>query len=969
MNPDLVSANNKRQTHSDIPNVRTLLFCRVSKNYMEREFWEKKAEQVGSDDVRSKYIRTHKKLYEEIDNLNLNVSQKKSYFAFGSFDALCVYKTPIENAHSGEWFKEIYKDKQNIVKQIRPDLLFHQMHLIRMKDDSSFWEASDKDFPFFLVTCIYGVKHEDNDQLPSSPYCSKYEENIDDQIYRIVGKDSIRYSVYNGISISDVVVLWKAKNLAEVLRVIPQIVLNGTARKTLTTISFPMQQGEIQEETLSALKSMGKTSDISLSIRGAIRSASDFQPVRESLQNILCVANGYQNFGVNDFTIEADVNGEVIAKLLDLYTKGHDEISACCWEIHTDLKTKYIDPPEFSGDPTFPSSILYKEYEKFLDNCERYHLDQYPWCLSLRELLATNSNIDRNPVLHGPSYLVYYTLRIINAYLSSSVTDFSSPERIKALLLSSEKKLLRFVRGWDQLTEQIIRNDDVILGGRNNSHTIHISLPESALDFYHAFLRRGIELLVECDKQDGGKTRVPDDFEFDLLLIPDKEPRFQVSQLFVTDTDQKPQKNETENNHVWPERQAYLLELPMDSIFSPMDMIIPVIHECCHLFGDVLRKRRKRRKYMAAFMATDFITNLEFGGKDYRDLQKVVTKMIYGNPNTNDYSAFYMKKTCADLKLNLASLLGSNGSRKILDEYPPAYYLFSDDALYKSKRMADRFGIDISDRRIPFVQGIVDHAEYFFKECYADAMTIALLNLKPTEYLERFIDEVRRHDYDNNLGRSESDQKKHIKDCQVNLAWLAQRVAIVLAACSRKNDKLTFFSKTNCRSAISEVLKWPNTRFGIYTKTYKLFSQAVEMVLQTLLPEDQYLKFMDESSFLYQELSMDGNPPCFLDACHPPASLKYVQDYLEETIQRLFEINPQLEIPLVLETEDTQRNAYLLYPEADRPCINSLSGDFNMIIREGQMFGARFYQLIHEYHSDIQTEVRKDPWPKSKKKS
>ena len=955
MYSEVVSTNSNERIKPENPNVRTLLFCRVSKNYLEREFWEKGSGRLKADDPRNQYLRTHKELYEKIEELDLKVQDTKCFFALGSFDALCVYKTPIEKARTGQWFKEIYEDKQRIIQEISPDLLLHQMHLVKNSDDSDFWEASDKEYPFFLVTCIYGVKHTGDSELEPS-YCSKYEQNIDKHLKEMASAQSILYSVYNGISISDVVVLWKAKNLAEVLRFIPLIVLDGKARKTLTTISFPMVGGNINSESLTALEAMGEECDISLSIRGAIRSASGFQPVREQLQKILRVAKGYQNFGVNDFTIEADVNGKIVANLLRLYTDGHDAISNCCWEIHTDLKTKYVDRQEYNDAPTFPSSILYKEYEKFLKNCKQHHLDQYPWCRSLRELLATNSNIDRNPVLHGPSYLVYYTLRIINAYISNSVADFTSEKRMRALLLASEKKLLRFVRSWDQLTEQIIRNDDVILGGRNNSHTIHVSLPESALDFYHAFLRRSVELLVECDRNHGGKSRIPENFEFDLLLIPDNGPRFQVSQLFVTDTDQKPPKQESENNMVWPQQQAYLLELPTDSVFSPMDMIIPVIHECCHGFGDTLRKRHQRRRYMSAFIATIFISSLELGNRKQKPFHKTVTKLICGG-NPDDYSAYYMKKTCDDLRVNLVSLMGTAGSKKLLDQYPSAYFLFADDVLYKSKRMADRCDTDFTDRRIPFAQHIVDHARYYFKECYADAMTIALLNLKPSEYLERFRDEVSRYDFDNNLGREGEAQNRHINNCQVDMAWLAQRTAIVLATCNSRQDKLTFFTKEECDMAVADIARWSNQKYGEYQKTYRLFGQMVQMILKSLRQTDLPLKIDDKDSYLYRELSVYGSAPNFLDACCPPAALKYVQDYLEETLQKLFDINPKLDVG-----SGTAIKPYFLHATAG----NSLSGDFNEIIREGRMFGARFYQLIHEYHLDIQSKVKEDPWPNVK---
>lgn len=917
--------------------VRTLLFCRISKNNQVR------------DKIRAEDVRSHCKLYEEIRNLKLsgNPNASETFFALGSFDALHVYKSPID-ANEPTWFQQVYEEKQRIVKNIRTDIVYHQMHLVNNKDSSDFWTDEAKKMPFFLVTCIYGVQHTKPEDTPSpeaqlayantSTYCSSYEAVIGEFLNKQnIDKTKIKYVVYNGISISDVIVLWRASELSEILDLIPRIELTGNARKTLSTISFSLgKEGRIRQEVYDSLERMEPKYKLSLSIRGAIRSPAGFVSVRKQLEKILINCQSYQNFGLNDFTIEAEVTGAVIKNLLKLYMDHHDGISDCCWEIHTDLRRKDPNFPWSNAGPKYPTSILFKEYDRFLRISDSLNLDKYPWYHSLRELYATNSNIDRNPVLHGPSYLVYHTLRILNDYISGEVKDFCKKESIKSLLLLSERKLLRFVRSWDQLTEQIIRNDDVILGGRNNSHTVHISLPESALDFYHAFIRAIVAFLVQCDHD---RNRKPQKFEYDFLLVPDINTRFSFSQIFVTSTDQKPLLREDEKPQIWPERQAYLLNIPLDSVFSPMDILIPVTHECMHCFGDVLRKRRLRRQYMAVFIATNLISAMNFGGSNYRILHKHISKVVYGN--VNGYASFYLDRAAIEMESNAKSLLGIEGSKRIIDKLPSAYFLFSDSALQSSKKISESQA-ENSGKRYSSIEAVVRVGKYFFKECYADAMTMALLDLDPCEYLKQFRKEIILFDFDNNSGLSENLFHAKAKDNMGAISIIVQRIAIVLAVWEKKKNDFSRFSHKTFPQIIDEIYQWigdETDKVYQYEKTYRLFAEGIEIVYYSLVDGDKNLEWNQGSGLFMGMTSVRDLLVNFLDVCSPPAALKCVQDYLETTIDEFCKIR----------TERDHRD--------ESPFI--LAKDFDSIIRQGNMFGKRFYEYIRDYHKEIRDCISK----------
>lgn len=883
--------------------IRTLLFCRVSPKDID-----------------------HVEVYKEISKLNLNhQNNAKSFFALGGFDALCIYPTEIQPT-SKNWLGQIYTDKQRIIHSINPNVIYHQMHLVTQQDTGDFWcKETEKDYPFFLATFVYGVQNKGHNADKEAHWikldkkeCSIYEHSIlkylrehtDKSESPAIHSNKIKYAVYNGISISDVVILWRTKDIRSTLEFISSIEQQGIARRTLTTVSFPMNaQGLIREDAFTTLRAPQlNTEGISVSIRGSVRDMEKFKLVYDMLKKVLGEQKYFENCGRNDFTITADVTWGSIADLLEIYTRQHKEISDACWEIHTDLQLPSHDgwkQQTYRASAT-PTDILSGEYKKFLQYRELYHLDKYPWCHAMVELLGTHSNIDHNPVLHGPSYLIYKSLKIANAYFAGQVEDFTNRKIVDSLLIESRDSLLRFIRNWDQLTEQIIRNDDVMLSGRSNSHTIHISLPENALDFYHAFLRKVVDFLVAYDDRFGRK---PENFEYDFLLSPEISNRFRFSSMFRTDIKYR---SEDSQKRIWPEKQAYILELPLESVFEPLQAFIPMVHECFHCFGDILRNREVRRQYMSLFIAANIVTAGNFGSSRYNRLLAETAKFIHGPVPCQTEP--YLTQTYNDLMQNTYSILGHNGIDTLFNALGDAYYLYSDNALTKWNAAKNSFIRADSSHTIS-AESVVNACLYYFKECYADAMTIALLRLTPQEYLSLFRSEIALFDDPGRIWKS-NDRESHIKQSASGMAALAQRMAVVMATCTNYN-KVTIFDPQDCYNAISTLATEDSGQF-------RIFAQILHDCYVPLI--DRHVAMPSGGSF------------------HPVCALEYIRNYLEESINILFDAPP------VLTT---------IAENGEEPyCLDDLSKDFNDIIREGDMFGKRFYQIIYEQYSDVRKKVK-----------
>lgn len=962
--------------------VQTMLFCKIAQHPYD-----------GSEENEDIYGT----LCKQIAKARTGDQASHIFLTFGGYDAICIYPTKLDS-NAPDWLHEVYKDKQKIIRLPSNSIIYHQMHLVSQHPDTDeIWTVRDEEYPFFLATLIYGVNVAGLDKAKkeamakgyaSNPdageiECSPYEQMIRLHLRKLFQEipSAIKYSVYNGITVSDVVILWRAKDLLEVMEMITRIEYSGIARKTLTTLGFPVNEDGRVKSCVTEALAHNPHKYITLSMHGAIRDVARFievkqrltrpmdgvttekikeslmalvrrayveQKARSMLQDVLggdwtsehltklseetsledfadqlkpsianvhasmcCVAPNStwsQSLGKNDFSMSTRVSYANLAILLDSFSIIHKAFYHACWEFLIDIRTGHPSEKEkwfHESEP--PSKIMCNLYGDFQELFKKSDLTHYSWFDALQELLGTHHYIDHHPVLHGPSYLVYNSLRIAYAYLSGEVTDYETSEKRKRLLERSEENIIHFIQNLDQLTEQISRNDDAMLNNRSNTHTIHFSLPESALEFYHAFLRRIVDYLIAYDERNGLK---PDGFEYDFLLSPKTCSQFRFRPMLKTghkDHGNNPGK-------VWPQKQAYILELPLESIFKPIDLFIPFVHECFHCFGDVLRQRAERKQYMALFIATNLLTTAGLGLRENQALCAGLARQIYGSLEYG--TGTYLNITLKHLKLNTYRILQANALDQVFSD------VVSDDTLRRLAAIMQKYSkIDIGTSSLTGQESIVDaileNCNVYFKECYADAMTIALLRLTPGEYLERSREELRRsHDYQ----YSEETSSLTAEQISHQRTHIALRFAIVLAACHKQNDRLKHFTVSACREAISrfDMPMLENKRKGSYSGFASNLLQSFESLID-------FSKPMTPGSSL-----------------HPPAALYHVIDYLITSINLLYQEPPILKI------------------SSESGCVytmDNLAEDFDHIIRKGNMFGARFYSLIYSHHTEVRDKA------------
>lgn len=903
--------------------VRTLLFCKDVPSPHEYKSLFKKISEVGSPSAKE---------------------PRRTFLAFGGYDALAIYSPEIDSDIT-PWFHQVYLDKQAAIRKPPQDVLYHQMHLVSQNPDTQhFWEDTDEKYPFFLVTLVYGVnaeKYAGNDFCTSEHECSLYEKTIRKALASLqcMDRTAVKYVVYNGITVSDVVILWKARNLPAVMHLIAQIEYSGIARKTLSTLCFPVDKdGNVEEYVVDYLKNHPDELT-NISLRGAVRNIQEFLNIREEMGRALPLKAWTQSLGKNDLGVSGNITYANLANLLEVYQTMSSNFYDACWEFMTDIRTQHMDPEQSKrGASRIPRRImcdLYDDYQKMYEANEnnRFNIMDYSWFNALQELLSTHHYIDHHPVLHGPSYLVYRSLLIAFSYFAGQVKDYDTAEKLQALLKRSEENIIMFIRNLDQLTEQITRNDDAMLNNHSNARTIHFSLSESALEFYHAFLRRIADYVLEYDRN---ADLIPDDFEYDFLLSPVTCSRFRSSSVFRTDH----QDHDYRSGKVWPSKQAYVLELPLESVFNPKDIFIPFVHECFHCFGDKLRQRELRKRQMTLFIASSLLNRAGMGKRDDRDLCALVAHLIY--PAENHTTGNYLRVTNRQLEKRTSKLLDTESVETLLEELDRPV---SQNLKYRLNLLRTELlrinSTDAVSKDSGQVKAIVHDCKHLFKECYADAMAISLLGLTPGEYLESSLGELRRSYDSRRLGEDEQETGINI---QRRLALSAQRFGIVLATCSvvgKEEDikALGGFAEKDCIAAIEE-----------YKEKRKVFDSDAYTSLFVDYLKQSFKALTDQFAHI----------PSTKDF-HSPAAMCHVMEYLKASIKMLYQEAPGLMIPRgdcdeAPNQEQSELRAYF---------IDDLQKDFDHIIRNCNMFGKDFYDMIHVYHQEVCNQVKKKNGQKS----
>lgn len=665
-----------------------------------------------------------------------------TYASLDGTQALLIYPAqPSEDS----WLRGVWEDRRLAAGQASPDLRCRSMHLVSQQPGADQFWAGGGSPHILLMTVIYGVTTETD---PAQSAANQYESVITDYLNgreksRNYRENGLRYRVYNTMDVGDIVVLWLARDIHAGFQEAISISQAGLARKTHTTLFFP-----IEDSGKPALKSPGQPDDagnkFQLVIAGAIRDHAAFgNQLLPELCSVMELADQQPQYmpGRDDFRlVRQDAGPQTLYRVLLFFAENANqmccETDPICWTLRA-----YCSPnlnqnqpenqdPETRPVPKVPTDLLDSEYREFKGWLDKHPSVDYPWGGAMGELLGLYAAMDGHPAFHGVGYLIWDCVHVFNAYLNEQIPPYQGASLTK-LLRDSESEILRYVECLSQLTDRLVRMDELTLGGVRGYSPIYGMLPENMLRFCYGFVREFVDLLTEIDRQQGVDAK---NFAYGFLLFPGLGREMKISQVLktkVTDWEKRGPKAK----QIFPEKQLYLLEFPAQDMYRPESFFPQIFHECLHRFGDTLRLREERKKYMAAYLAACAAGWLNRG--EAKELHSAICCMLYpGGDNASPDSAYLevAQNQLADKLRELFNLDGS-GQVELAKKLNGGYSLYSNRMLRRWIAVAERCGTYDDEDSDDLITSTVKACAYLFRECYADAMMMAFTGLTPEGYL------------------------------------------------------------------------------------------------------------------------------------------------------------------------------------------------------------------------------------------
>lgn len=853
------------------------------------------------------------------------------YTSLDATQTLLIYPTPPTN-NQRSWLQAVWDDRELAAKEAGPGLRCRPMHLVSEQAEAGAFWADENRPPFFLMTVVYGVntqdKSSDEDGAKKENYgraTNEYEYVITQYLaeqkkLKSYDEKGLRYQVYNTIDVGDIVVLWFTSDICNGFREALSISQNGLARKTHTTLYFPLDAdgglANVVEKTLTpeAGATEEKTQDkFRLAIAGAIRCHEVFR--KQLLPRLNCVLKSGDGspepleymLGRDDFQLLQSCAGEQeILAALQFFVQAaetqcvNDSKEPLCWSLRAYCSPK-LEPQETQGRvPAVPTRLLNEAYrvyrEQWLEKGKKEEEEkkkkEYPWAGGLRELLGIYAAMDSHPAFHGVGYLISDCIYVFNEFLQGKVNPYQDDQQLGKLLRYSEEEILRYVECLSQLADRLVRMDELTLSGTDGYSPIYGMLPENMLRFCYGFVRKFVDLLTKIDKSQGLETG---GFNYGFLLFPGLDRKMKISQVLKTEVadwknylkGKSGNELHREENQIFPLKQLYLLEFPAENMYRPEIFFPQIFHECLHRFGDVLRLRKERKSYMAAYLAACAASWCGQEGKSAQALHSAIARRLYPDDEAENESSAdrYLEIAKNDLGDKLAELfsLDGMGLAKLAKELNGEFSLYTNHMLRRWMAIAEKHGAEeMGEEGEELITSATRTCAYLFRECYADAMMIAFTNLRPQEYLLLMESEL---------------VKRNVEDYA-----LIERIAIVLAAyVGVKSDQDT--AKSEAIKAIKECLC-----LGEY-------GEECEIICLDLLNDSR-------------EKQADLDPKNY----RPAAALRYVVDYIVETIHKKERI---------INNNDELRNF-----------ASDLKYKFYKIVKDKAFFGKEYYAIYDKEHKE-----------------
>ncbi len=814
--------------------VRTLLFAKIK---------------CGNDDTYKNFFRGN---------------QNNNYITIGNYDALKVYDVSCffsaENGH--DYLLAFQTEKDHLANMYAEynnnPQFYHPLHIVYHgnRDTETFWKTERKCCSVILL--YNGTDFSSITEL---------EKNIDTLLSTKLPCEN--YMVYRSVNLSEIVVIIKNDKLTNILDSISVINYRYPMIQTHTVCGFNYNRNPKAEpdDVIDMLK-----------ITGVIKSHPKAKLVFDKLNHWLIkdkdsnveIRRDYLAFGNNDFNlIYYDVNVESIIDALFYLINDSSNIHAAFSFIKTRVHTQYSKSEQFDemmmeNDLDINETHYYEQIKLFdniivdtiknIKNCERIVNSNYlDWAFPFIETLNLLLDMNHNASLSRVSYYTIGPIIAFNKTLSEILSN--SKEEIKSILQLNEESLNRFTSSFNTLIDQIVRVDGYFSQEPGFSPLIYTMVPAGILEYYCSYIYSVTDTINEMsDSIFVGLKHKPSRYYYSTLPLPVLENLVSFEAIIP----RSEQKNRTS--------QVNLIEIPHKDLYNPRNLLFSITHEVMHFCGERIRCREKRYDCLLEFLALYLIH--EFNLEEIADSAKKIFRDYIDSFISKDNHQFY-SQYIDYIGTAIAKLYSDTRLKN--DIYHMKIKSIGVESQYEIFKYINR----VSSRKSLFEQlsGNGSAITYLFKECYADLMTVKLLNIDRTDYCV-IIDTM----------------SSEIKRCEVNDYNLMVDSLIELRkslVCYTQFGYMkTKHSELNCVNKLCEIFYLKQKKCS-----YKFISQKMDELVAFMCNSG-----MADARYSYSEIFFDID--CIMT----------VLDYLSECSQefdKCWKRNPN-SIKMIIET----RNAY-----------------------------------------------------------
>lgn len=526
------------------------------------------------------------------------------WYAFDHYDGLEV--TQVEPQQDEHFLVACRRDAYQATLQAEGASYQHSVIAFSLDDDNDeFW---GREAPLFLVTTVHCKLYEDMEPIKAFDCIKKQMTSIllevaSDGGSLAKGVANVSFALYFALNCNDMVIFWKSNSFRDVQKILT-MALDGYKKglgenyplQATTTIcavdrricennqagigATLLNEWQAREEKLERVVVYCRALQYEL-LRNLMKEMHEELPncVAEPQEGTPSKDGHYQMFGEEDACIIiTDVTPE---QLMRLYKKDQGQL---CPDVlrskgifcRTSLRFQihYVHQEQITDDPKPDSALkMYQRLQGLLSKNE-LSIARYPWLNSLVGMFRQVSLIERNPYCVDIYIQVIYPLKLFLEQFEQFVKLCKDNERDLDYYVEDVRSILRFARGWSQLSFHAEFAEKHLIQLTHSS--VLYDFPAKLGAFYTAFWHEIAQLLSTSD---GSHEK-----GYGFLITPKLCSEAYFRSIFRS---------------LRPGDRCILGEIPAHLMYDPKQLLIIGTHEATHFCGSAIRRRQERFSIMA----------------------------------------------------------------------------------------------------------------------------------------------------------------------------------------------------------------------------------------------------------------------------------------------------------------------------------------------------------------------------------